>query len=106
MQNTPFSQVHMEYSPGFDHISGHKWNLSKFKKIKIISSIFSDHAMRWDEVFSQEKNCKKHKQLEIEQHVSKEPTGYWRNQKGNQKISEKNDNENTTTQNGMQQKQF
>ena len=49
--------------------------------------------------FSQEKNCKKHKQLEIEQHVSKEPTGYWRNQKGNQKISEKNDNENTTTQN-------
>ena len=26
-----------------DHILGHKSNLSKFKKIKIISSIFSDH---------------------------------------------------------------
>ena len=46
-----FSQVHMEHSPGFDHISGHKWNLSKFKKMEILSSIFSDHAMRWDEVF-------------------------------------------------------
>ena len=30
-----------------DHILGHKTNLSKFKKIEIISSIFSDHnAMR------------------------------------------------------------
>ena len=30
-----------------DHILGHKSNLSKFKKIEIISSIFSDHnAMR------------------------------------------------------------
>ena len=26
-----------------DHILGHKSNLSKFKKIEIISSIFSDH---------------------------------------------------------------
>ena len=32
-----------------DHILGHKSNLSKFKKIKIISSIFSDHkTMRLD----------------------------------------------------------
>ena len=32
-----------------DHILGHKWNLSKFKKIEIVSSIFSDHsAMRLD----------------------------------------------------------
>ena len=30
-----------------DHILGHKSNLSKFKKIEIISGIFSDHtAMR------------------------------------------------------------
>ena len=30
-----------------DHILGHKSNLSKFKKIEIISSIFSNHnAMR------------------------------------------------------------
>ena len=26
-----------------DHILGHKSNLSKFKKIEIVSSIFSDH---------------------------------------------------------------
>ena len=32
-----------------DHILGHKSNLSKFKKIKIVSSIFSYHnAMRLD----------------------------------------------------------
>ena len=32
-----------------DHILGHKSNLSTFKKIEIVSSIFSDHnAMRLD----------------------------------------------------------
>ena len=32
-----------------DHVLGHKSNLSKFKKIEFISSIFSDHnAMRLD----------------------------------------------------------
>ena len=32
-----------------DHILGHKSNLSKFKKIEIVSSIFSNHnAMRLD----------------------------------------------------------
>ena len=32
-----------------DHILRHKSNLSKFKKIEIVSSIFSDHnAMRLD----------------------------------------------------------
>ena len=40
-------------SPGtfsrIDHILGHKSNLSKFKKVEIISSIFSDHnVMRLD----------------------------------------------------------
>ena len=35
--------------PRIDHILGHKSNLSKFKKIEIASSIFSDHnAMRLD----------------------------------------------------------
>ena len=35
----------------------------------------------------QENKCKKHKHKEIKQHIYKQPTGYWRNQKGNQKIS-------------------
>ena len=41
-----FSSVRGTFST-IDHILGHKWNLSKFKKIEIVSSIFSDHsAMR------------------------------------------------------------
>ena len=39
---TFFSSAHGTYSR-IDHILGHKSNLSKFKKIEIISSIFSDH---------------------------------------------------------------
>ena len=37
-----FSSAHGTFSR-IDHIFGHKSNLSKFKKIEIISSIFSDH---------------------------------------------------------------
>ena len=37
--------------------------------------------------------------MEIKQYISKNPSGCWRNQKGNQKFLETNDNENTTTQN-------
>ena len=45
---TFFSSAHETFS-SIDHILGHKWNLSKFKKIEIVSSIFSDHsAMRLD----------------------------------------------------------
>ena len=43
---TFFSSVHGTFSR-IDHILGHKSSLSKFMKIEIISSIFSDHnAMR------------------------------------------------------------
>ena len=45
---TFFSSAHGTFSR-IDHILGHKPNLSKFKKIKIVSSIFSNHnAMRLD----------------------------------------------------------
>ena len=45
---TFFSSAHRTFSR-IDHILGHKSNLSKFKKIKIISRIFSNHnAMRLD----------------------------------------------------------
>ena len=45
---TFFSSSHGTFSR-IDHILGHKSNLSKFKKIEIISSIFSIHnAMRLD----------------------------------------------------------
>ena len=43
---TFFSSAHGTFSR-IDHILGHKSNLSKFKKIEIVSSIFFDHnAMR------------------------------------------------------------
>ena len=45
---TFFSTAHGTFSR-MGHILAHKSNLSKFKKIEIISSIFSDHnAMRVD----------------------------------------------------------
>ena len=45
---TFFSSAYGTFSR-IDHILGHKSNLSKFKKIEIKSSIFSDHnAMRLD----------------------------------------------------------
>ena len=45
---TFFSSAH-GIVPRIDHILGHKSSLDKFKKIEIISSIFSDHnAMRLD----------------------------------------------------------
>ena len=67
---TFFSSVHGTFSR-IDHILGHKSNLSKFKKIEVISRIFSDHsAMRLD-INYKGKNCKKHKHMESEQQVSK-----------------------------------
>ena len=45
---TFFSSTHGTFSK-IDHILGHKSNLNKFKKIKIVSGIFSHHnAMRLD----------------------------------------------------------
>ena len=67
---TFFSSAHGTFFR-IDHISGHKSNLRKFKKIEIISSIFSDHnTMRLD-INYKKKYCKKHKHMEIKQHVSK-----------------------------------
>ena len=52
-----FSSAHRTFSK-MDHILGHKTNLSKFKKIEIVSSIFSDHnSMILD--INYKKNCKR-----------------------------------------------
>ena len=43
-----FSSAHGTFSR-IDHTLGHKSNLSKFKKVEIISNVFSDHnTMRQD----------------------------------------------------------
>ena len=100
---TFFSSAHGTFSRT-DHILGHKSNLSEFKKIEIVSSIFSDHnAMRLDI------NYKKRKKKTIKN------TNTWRlnstflnnhNQQVTEEIKreikkflETNGNENTTTQN-------
>ena len=47
-ENTFFSSAHGTFSR-IEHILGHESNLSRFKRIEIVSSIFSDHsAMRLD----------------------------------------------------------
>ena len=57
---TFFSSAHGSFFR-VDHILGHKSNLSKFKKIEIVSSIFSNHnTMRLDINYKKKQNCKKH----------------------------------------------
>ena len=95
---TFFSSAHGTF-PSIDHILVHKSNCSKFKKIEIISSIFSDHnALRLDINFKTK---------------SVRNTNTWRlnnmflnNQQVTEeikrkikKILETNDNENMRTQN-------
>ena len=66
-----FSSAHGTFSR-IDCILSHKSNLSKFKKIENISSIFSDHnAMRLDINYKRKKNYEKHKHMDIKQHISK-----------------------------------
>ena len=66
---TFFSSAHGTFSR-IDHILGHKSNLSKFKKIEIVLSLFSDHnTVRLN--INYKKNTVRHKHMEIKQHVSK-----------------------------------
>ena len=97
-EHTFFSSAHGTFSR-IHHILSHKSNLSKFKKIEIISCIFSDHnAMRLDI------NCMKktvttintwrlNKAFLYSQQVTEEI------KKEIKKFLETNDNENRTTQN-------
>ena len=85
--------------PRIDHILGHKSNLSKFKKIEIASSIFSDHnAMRLD-INYKEKTARNKNTWRLN-------NAFLNNQQFTEEIKreikkfiETNDNENTTTQN-------
>ena len=96
---TFFSSAHGTLSR-IDHILGHKSSLGKFKKIEIVSSIFSSHnAMRLDFNYRKKKTVKN--------------TNTWRlnntllnNQEITEEVKEEikkyletNDNENTITQN-------
>ena len=67
---TFFSSMHGTFSK-IDHILGHKSSLSKFSKIEIISSIFSDHNAMRLEMNYREKKRKRHKHMEAKQYVTK-----------------------------------
>ena len=67
---TLFLSAHGTFSR-IDLILGHKSNLSKFKKIEIISSIFCDHSYMRLDISYRKKNFKKCKHMEIKQHISK-----------------------------------
>ena len=66
---TFFSSAHGTFSR-IDHILGHKTSLGKFKKIEIISSIFSDHNAMRLEINYRGKNVK-NRHMEAKQYISK-----------------------------------
>ena len=95
---TFFSSAHGTFSR-IDHILGHKSNLSKFKKIEILSSIFSDHkAMRPDINYKKKKkkNYKKHKHSEMNNMFLNNQQVTEESKREIKKFLETNDNENTT----------
>ena len=95
---TFFSSAHGTLSR-IDHILGHKSNLSKFRKIEIISSIISDHnVMRLDinykkKIVRNTNTWRLNNMFLNNQQVTEEI------KRGIKKLLETNDNENTTTQN-------
>ena len=91
-----FSSAHETFSR-IDYILSHKSNLSKFKKIEIISRIFSDHnAMRLDINYKKKlrntNTWRLNNMLLNNQHVTEEI------KRKIKKSLETNDNENMTTQ--------
>ena len=95
---TFFSSAYETFSR-IDHNLGHKSNLSKFKKTEIISSIFSDHnTMRLDinykkKTVRQTNTWRLNNLFLNNQQVTEEI------KREIKKFLERNDNENTTTQN-------
>ena len=95
---TFFSSTHGTFSR-IDHILGHKSSLGKFKKIEIVSSIFSDHnTMRLDINYRKEfvkttNTWRVNNTLLNNQEITEEI------KEEIKKYLETNDNENTMTQN-------
>ena len=56
-----------------DDMLDHKKSLNKFKKIEIVSSIFSVAQQYETRNQLQKEKCEKHKCMETEQHATKKP---------------------------------
>ena len=54
-----------------DYKLGHKINLNKFKKMEIISRIFSDHTGMKLEISCRKENKNKYDYMKIKQHTTK-----------------------------------
>ena len=95
---TFFSSAHGTFSR-IDHILGHKTSLGKFKKIEIVSSIFSNHnPMRLD-INYRKNTVKNTNTLRLNNMVLNNPEITEEIKEEIKKYQETNDNENTTTQN-------
>ena len=82
-----------------DHTMGYKSSLGKFKKIEILSSIFSNHnAMRLD-INYRGKNVKNTNTWRLNNTLLKNQEIIEEIKEEIKKYLETNDNENTTTQN-------
>ena len=81
-QNTHFSSARGTLSR-IDHVLGQNMNFSIFKKIKIISSIFSDHNISQLKI-SYKQKMQKHKHVEANQYATKQSIDHWRNQRKKQ----------------------
>ena len=67
---TFFSGAHGTFSRK-THIWGHKSRLRKFKKIEIVSSIFSNHSAMRVDINYRGKKCKNYKHMEAKQYTTK-----------------------------------
>ena len=67
---TFFSRTHGTFSR-IDRILGHKSCLGKFKKIEIVSSIFSDHNAMILDISYKKKICKIYRHMEVKQDITK-----------------------------------
>ena len=101
-----FSSAHGTFSRR-DHILGHESNLSKFKKIEIVSSTFSDHnAMKLD-INYKKKTVRNTNTWRLNNTFLNNQQVTEEIKREIKKLLEINDNVNMTTlkPNGMQQKQ-
>ena len=89
--HTFFSSAHGTFYR-IDHLLGHKSCLSKFKKVDIISSMFSDYNIIKLDINYKEKKTQKTRRSNNILLNNKEVT------KGKKKILETNDSENIMTQ--------
>ena len=78
---------------------GHKSSLSKFKKIEIISSIFSDHNAKRLEINYREKNNKNTNTWRLNSTLLINQRSLKKSKRKLKKYLETNDNENMTIQN-------